>query len=111
VAVSVEVQNTGQIAGEEVVQLYVKHIGATVPAPLIALEGFARVSLEPGQSRVVDFTLAPRQLSTVQADGTRRAEPGMLVFSAGGAQPGLEPVTTAVVTGNLRITGDAKAVE
>jgi beta-glucosidase len=76
VAVSVEVQNTSQIAGEEVVQLYVKHIGAAVPAPLISLQGFTRVSLQPGESRVVKFTLAPRQLSTVQGDGTHLAEPG-----------------------------------
>jgi hypothetical protein len=64
---------------------------------------------------VVKFALAPRQLSTVQADGARLAEPGTLVISAGGAQPGfagpLSPSTTGVVTGSLRITGDAKAVE
>ena len=115
VAVSVEVQNTGQTAGEEVVELYVKHIGAAVPAPLISLEGFARVSLQPGQSRVVKFTLAPRQLSTVEASGTRLVEPGTLVISAGGVQPGfagpLTPTTTGVVTGSLRITGTAKTVE
>lgn len=115
VAVSVEVQNTGQAAGDEVVELYVKHISAAVPAPLISLEGFTRVSLQPGQSRVVNFTLAPRQLSTVQAGGVRVVEPGTLVISAGGAQPGfagpLEPSTTGVVTGSLRITGEAKTVE
>jgi len=115
VAVSVEVQNTGQMAGEEVVQIYVKHIGASVPAPLISLEGFARVSLQPGESRVVNFTLTPRQLSTVQVDGHRLVEPGTIVISAGGAQPGfagpLESATTSVATGSLRITGAAKEVE
>ena len=112
VAVSVEVQNTGQTAGEEVVELYVKHISAAVPAPLISLEGFARVSLQPGETRVVNFTLAPRQLSTVEADGARLAEPGTLVISAGGTQPGLAgPSTTGVVTGSLKITGAATAVE
>ena len=115
VAVSVEVQNTGQTTGEEVVELYVKHISAAVPAPLISLEGFARVSLQPGETRVVKFTLAPRQLSTVEAGGARVVEPGTLVISAGGAQPGfagpLQPSTTGVVTGSLRITGDAKTVE
>lgn len=115
VAVSVEVQNTGQTAGEEVVQLYVNRIGAAVPAPVRSLEGFSRVSLRPGEARVVNFTLAPRQLSTVEADGRRLAEPGTFVISAGGAQPGfagpLSPSTTGVVTGSLRITGAAKAVE
>jgi len=115
VAVSVEVQNTGQTAGEEVVELYSKHISAAAPSPLISLEGFARVSLQPGEKRVVDFTLTPRQLSTIQADGRRLAEPGTLVISAGGAQPGFagapEASTTGVVTGSLPITGEAKAVE
>jgi len=111
IAVSVEVRNAGQTPGEEVVQLYVKHVGAAVPAPLIALEGFTRVSLQPGESRTVNFTLAPRQLSTVQADGKRLAEPGTVVISTGGAQPGFDAATTAVVTGSIRITGAAKPVE
>jgi beta-glucosidase len=111
IAVSVELRNTGQTPGEEVVQLYVKHIGAAVPAPQIALEGFTRVSLQPGESRTVNFTLAPRQLSTVQADGKRLAEPGTVVISTGGAQPGFDAATTAVVTGSIKITGTAKPVE
>jgi beta-glucosidase len=115
VAVSVEVQNTGQTAGDEVVELYVKHISAAVPAPLISLEGFTRVSLQPGETRVVKFTLEPHQLSTVEAGGARVVEPGTLVISAGGAQPGfagpLQPSTTGVVTGSLRITGEARTVE
>jgi len=115
VAVSVEVQNAGKIAGDEVVELYVKHVGAAVPAPLISLEGFARVSLQPGESRVVEFTLEPRQLSTIQANGTRLAEPGTVVISAGGAQPGfagpLAASTTAVVSGSIEIAGPAAAVE
>jgi beta-glucosidase len=115
VAVSVEVQNTGQTAGEEVVELYVKHISSAVPAPLISLEGFARVSLQPGEMRVVKFTLTPRQLATVEAGGARVAEPGTIVISAGGAQPGfagpLQPFTTGVVTGSLHIAGEAKTVE
>jgi beta-glucosidase len=115
ISVSLEVQNTGRVAGEEVVELYVNRIGAPVPAPIRSLEGFARVALQPGESRVVKFTLTPRQLSSVEADGHRLAEPGTFVISAGGAQPGfagaLEASTTGVVTGSLRITGSAKAVE
>ncbi len=115
VAVSVEVRNTGRMAGDEVVELYVKRDGAAAEAPIRSLEGFARVSLRPGEARVVHFTLAPRQLSTVEADGHRLAEPGAFTISAGGAQPGfvgpLQPSTTGVVTGSLHISGAAKAVE
>jgi beta-glucosidase len=110
-AVSVEVRNSGQTPGEEVVELYVKHIGAAVPAPQISLEGFTRVSLQPGESRTVEFSLALRQLSTVQADGKRLAEPGTVVISAGGAQPGFDAAPTAVVTGSIKISGTAKPVE
>ena len=115
VAVSVEVRNTGRIAGEEVVQLYVKREGAGAGAPLRSLGGFSRVSLLPGETRVVKFTLAPRQLATVQTAGQRFVEPGAYVVSAGGAQPGftgaLSPSTTGVATGTVRIAGAAKPVE
>jgi len=111
VALSVEVQNTGRTAGDEVVELYVKREGADATAPLRSLGGFARVPLQPGESRVINFTLAPRQLATVQADGRRLAEPGTYVVSVGGAQPGAAASTTSLVTGTGRITGTARAVE
>ncbi|MDE3105996.1 MAG: glycoside hydrolase family 3 C-terminal domain-containing protein [Acidobacteriota bacterium] len=61
--VSVEVTNTGTRAGDEVVQLYVKHLGSKVERPLQELKGFARVHLEPGQTRQVQLGLRAADLA------------------------------------------------
>jgi len=56
---SAEVTNTGSRAGEEVVQLYVRLMGTSVSQPVRALKGFQRVSLAPGETKKVNFTLQP----------------------------------------------------
>jgi beta-glucosidase len=61
--VSVQVKNTGSRAGDEVVQLYVHDAFASVPRPRKELRGFARVHLEPGQSQLVSFPLAAKDLA------------------------------------------------
>ena len=53
ITVTVEVTNTGEVAGDEVVQLYVRALDASVAVPHHSLQGFARVHLEPGQSTLV----------------------------------------------------------
>jgi beta-glucosidase len=63
VTVSVEVKNTGQRAGDEVVQLYVRHLDSTVERPLKELKGFQRISLRPGETRMVRLTLPAAQLA------------------------------------------------
>ena len=60
VTISVDVTNTGQRAGDEVVQLYVRDDEATVARPVRELRGFRRVSLEPGECRTVSFTTLGR---------------------------------------------------
>jgi beta-glucosidase len=77
VKVSVEVTNTGTVPGEEVVELYLK--SQAEGAPVRSLEGFRRVALAPGQSRTVEFTLAPRQF----------AQAGKFEIAVGGRQPGV----------------------
>jgi len=61
--VSVDVRNTGSRAGDEVVQLYVRHLGSAVPRPRRELRGFRRITLQPGERRTVEFRLAPRALA------------------------------------------------
>jgi beta-glucosidase len=108
VKAAVEVENTGKMAGEEVVQLYVTP--AVLPpvssapshaAPIRSLAGFERIALRPGERRTVQFALVPRQFSTVSADGRRIAEPGAFEISVGGGQTGAASAT-------LRIGGAAK---
>ncbi len=87
VTVTTEVTNTGARDGDEVVQLYL-----TPPrfegAPKLALRGFQRVSLKAGERRKVSFTLSPRDLSFVTADGVRQLMQGQYRVDVGSGQPG-----------------------
>ena len=87
VNVSVSVTNTGSRSGEEVVQLYVSLLNRQVPVPLRSLQSVQRIKLEPGESRKVDFTLAPEQFSAIDALMQRCVEPGKINVSIGGQQP------------------------
>jgi len=82
---SVRVTNTSAIAGDEVVQLYVTHPGIE-GAPLRALAGFQRVHLAPHASQTVTFTLSPRELSVVDAEGIRRVPAGPVELWLGNGQ-------------------------
>lgn len=84
--VSVRVTNTGKMAGEEVVQLYVLNQNNSTSA-LKALKGFERISLKPGESRIVKLNLTPDDLSYVNAAGVREQFKGKLSLSVGGFQP------------------------
>lgn len=76
VTVSATVRNTGRRAGDEVVQLYLRDRVATVTRPVRALRGFERVTLAPGQSRQVTFTLDRDDLQLIDAGGDTVVEPG-----------------------------------
>ncbi|MGP8244279.1 MAG: glycoside hydrolase family 3 C-terminal domain-containing protein, partial [Bryobacteraceae bacterium] len=113
VKVSVEVSNAGKLPGEEVVELYLK--SGAGGAPLRSLEGFQRVALAPGQSRVLEFNLTPRQFALAGADGRLVIEPGTFEIAVGGKQPGFsgaaDAATTAVVSSGLILQGAARRVE
>ncbi|WFA83443.1 beta-glucosidase [Paenibacillus amylolyticus] len=68
VNVQVRVTNTGDRAGKEIVQLYVSDIESTVIRPVRELKGFAKVALEPGESKVVSFTLNKRSFAYYNVD-------------------------------------------
>jgi beta-glucosidase len=70
------VRNTGDRAGDEVVQLYVRDLVASVARPVLQLEGFRRVHLAPGEEREVAFPLGPEQLRFLSRDGRWVVEPG-----------------------------------
>jgi len=85
--VSVDVQNVGQRAGDEVVQLYVSDTAASAPAPIRQLQRFERVHLASGETKTVTFTLQPGQLSLIDETGRRVIEPGEFQVAVGGRQP------------------------
>jgi beta-glucosidase len=87
VTVSVRVKNTGKRAGEEVVQLYLSDLTADVPVPLRTLKGFKRISLEPGETKSVVFTLSPEDFSVIDKNNKRAVLPGTFMISVGGCSP------------------------
>jgi beta-glucosidase len=87
VKVEGELKNTGSMAGDEVVELYLTQPRG-FETPIHMLAGFTRVHLAPGQSTHVAFTLDPRTLGQVDEKGERVVLPGVYEVSLGGGQPG-----------------------
>lgn len=85
--VTVNVKNTGKMAGEEVVQLYLSNLSASVPVPLRALKGFKRIHLNPGETKTVTFTVTPDAFSVINEQNKRVILPGIFEISVGGGQP------------------------
>ncbi len=109
VKVSVKVTNTGKKAGEEVVQLYLKDEAASTERPKLQLEGFKRIHLDAGESKMVEFELTPRQFSLIGESDKRVIEKGWFTVTAGGGQPGAKNAQT--VSGRIELTGKNKMVE
>ncbi|MGI9166581.1 MAG: beta-glucosidase BglX [Pyrinomonadaceae bacterium] len=76
VTVSVEVENTGTRPGDEVVQLYINDVTASVTRPVKALKGFQRITLQPGEKKRVEFKLAPEHLGFYDPRMRFVVEPG-----------------------------------
>ena len=98
VTVSATVANAGTREGDEVVQLYVTDVAASVRVPIRALAGVERVHLKPGERRVVSFTIEPRQLAVITDDGRTVVEPGDFKVTIGGKQPGFRGPADAATT-------------
>jgi beta-glucosidase len=84
--VEAEVKNIGPVEGDEVAELYLSPPPTSV-SPILALAGFERLHLSPGETRHVTFRLDPRTLSQVDDKGDRAISPGHYRVSVGGSQP------------------------
>ena len=85
VTVSVDVKNTGSVAGTEVVQLYVRNTSASVEQPVRELKGFERVTLAPGESKHVTFPLGFDELSFYNVESKRVVGPTAYKVWVGGS--------------------------
>ena len=85
VTATVSVTNSSKVAGDEVVEAYVKT--PQQGGPIHSLVGLERVHLRPGESREVSITVNPRAMSSVDEKGNRAVLPGTFHLSLGGAQP------------------------
>ncbi len=84
IEISVEVSNTGDFDGEEVVQLYVRDLVASITLPLKELKGFNKVMIKKGESQKVVFKLTANDLAFYNHDLQLNAEPGMFRIFVGG---------------------------
>ena len=94
--VEVDVTNSGDRFGADVVQMYVRDDNATVTRPVLQLSGFERISLEPGETRTVRLEIAPRSMALWDLDMERVVEPGSFTVSVGADSSDLQSVTLTV---------------
>lgn len=91
VKVSVEVENVGRRAGDEVVQLYIQDVAASVTRPIKELRGFQRITLKAGEKRKVEFTLTSKELAFYDRALKPVVEPGEFqVFVGTSSEKGLQ---------------------
>jgi beta-glucosidase len=81
--VSVDVENVGKRAGDEVVQLYIRDLAASLPRPVKELKGFQRTTLTPGERKHVEFLLTPEQLGSYNREMKFVVEPGQFKVMVG----------------------------
>ncbi len=105
VQVSLFVTNTGERAGEEVVQLYVGDPVASVTRPVRALKGFTRVMLQPNERKRITFHLDVRHLAFYDREMRYQVEPGAITIEVGSSSGDIR------LKGNLQIVGESTEVE
>lgn len=101
IEVSIEVHNTGEHAGDEVVQLYYRDLVASVARPNRMLLGFTHLSLTPGQARRATFTVHPSRLAFYDPGMRFVTEPGAFTFSIGASSVDIRAEKTIVLDGQV----------
>ena len=94
--VAVDVTNSGSVGGDEVVQLYIRDEVSSVTRPVKELRGFRRITIDPGKTEKVEFTLGPDELSFLNRDMKRVVEPGSFKIMVGGNSVDLIEATLSV---------------
>jgi len=100
---TVEVANVGSVAGDEVVQLYLRDEEASVTRPIKELRGFKRLRLAPGEVGTVHFQIAVEQLAFTGLDGKLRVEPGRVTVMAGSSSVDLPCKVEIEITGKALV--------
>jgi len=99
VGISLDVKNVGDVKGDEVVQLYLRDVVASVTRPVKELKGFNRITLEPGEMKTVKFKVTPEKLSFLNRDMKRIVEPGIFSVMVGKSSEDIQ------LTGSFEVTG------
>jgi len=104
VEIGVDVKNTGEREGDQVVQLYVHDVLASLTRPVKELKGFKRITLAPGKKKTVTFTLFVSQLGFYNLDMEFVVEPGTIEVMIGSSSDDIR------LTGELKIVGETTDV-
>lgn len=110
----VTLKNTGKYEADEIVQLYLEDVEASVEVPRWQLSGIKRVHLLPGETTEVSFTVAPRQMALIDNDGRCILEPGRFNVYVSGSQPdrrSLELTGGKAARGSFELTGARTELE
>jgi beta-glucosidase len=94
--VDVDVTNSGKVAGDEVVQLYIRDDVSSVPRPVLELKRFRRITLAPGETRTISFELTPDDLAFWDINMQWTVEPGAFTISAGNSSATLKSASLTV---------------
>lgn len=103
--VSLCVTNTGTVSGTEIVQLYLQDVQASVTRPVKELQGFARISLAPGESRKLSFTIQPSQMAFLDNDMKWKIEKGEIHVQIGASSEDIRLEDSFQITENRWIDG------
>jgi beta-glucosidase len=103
-----EIANTGQRAGDEVVQVYARHVTASVPRPVKELIGFKRVSLEPGEKKTVTFTIYANRLGFYNQQMVYVLEPGEIELIVGTSSVDIAYKIEVRIVGEKTVIGEDK---
>ena len=95
-SVRVSVTNTGDMAADEVVQMYIRDEFSSVTRPVMELKGFQRVSLQPGETKDVDLEITPASLHFYNRDMQRVVEPGTFEIMVGASSQSHKSTTLTV---------------
>jgi beta-glucosidase len=101
VSIAVDVENTGKRAGDEVVQLYVNDVVASVTRPVKELRGFRRIHLAPGEKRTIEFGLAAGDMALYDRNMKHVVEPGVFKIMVGRSSADI------LLEGEFRVQGGA----
>ena len=94
IKVSVDIKNTGNIAGEEVAQLYIHHLSATIVRPVKELKGFKKIMLNAGETRNIEFELTDAETGFYNNSGEYITEPGEMDIMVGTNSQDLRTIKT-----------------
>ena len=83
----VTIRNTGAVSGDELVEIYLTDREASVRVPIQKLVGIQRVSLAPGEEKIISFEIEAAQFQIIREDGSRKYEAGEFQVSVGGSCP------------------------